>query len=85
MSERVQLTYDEAIAMLRVRGKPKSGRRVHTFKSAGPCIVGADWSWRDVKAHIREYGAELAGPAATQMKHGIASGGVFFETVVPGE
>jgi hypothetical protein len=47
------------------------GDRVHTFKQAGPVLVGCDWDREDLLAQAERGGAELAGEQATAMKHGV--------------
>jgi hypothetical protein len=67
--ERKRLTLEEAIALL----PPKD--RVHTFvqvvTTQGALLVGADWDRTDVIELIQTNGAELAGPAAAKMGHGL--------------
>ena len=62
---RTRLTFDEAVAML------PEGEKVHTFRQRALMLLGADWSRRAILAHIRRHGAELAGPMATGMGHGL--------------
>ena len=64
MSDRYILTADEAIACL------PEGDNVHTMIANG-IMIGADWTREAVIAHIREHGAQLGGPVATRMRHGI--------------
>lgn len=64
--EIVILTADEAIAML------PDGGTVHTFRQPAPgMLVGTDWDRDEVIAHIGFHGAELSGPTATGMGHGL--------------
>ena len=76
--ERQPLTFDEAVAML------ADGERVHTFRSAGFAMIGADWPREKLIEAIKQYGAELSGPSASQMRHGMAIiddvGALFVET-----
>ena len=76
--DRCPLTFDEALALL------PDADRIHTFRSAGLSMIGADWPLEILIATIRQYGAELAGPSATRMGHGIAiidnRGPLFVET-----
>lgn len=72
---RETVAIDDAIAMLHVRDGS-----VHTFKGGGFMLVGCDWPPERAVGHLREHGAELSGDTATAMKHGLYSGGVFFET-----
>jgi hypothetical protein len=49
------------------------GEMVHTFIQAGSGpLLGADWKRSELLALAAENGAELAGDAATAMKHGAA-------------
>jgi len=45
-------------------------------------LIGADWPLTEVRALFDLHGAELAGPGAFHMGHGIVvrAGGVFFAT-----
>lgn len=45
------------------------GETVHTLMSAGPVLIGADWS-RGGILEAAKNGAELSGAVATGMKHG---------------
>lgn len=78
---RVLLTFDEAVAML------PEGDTVHTFRQAGGMRLGADWPREDLLAHIAHHGAELAGPIAMRMGHGLLiydlAGLLFVETRRP--
>ena len=66
MSEdRIFLEYDESVKFL-----PK-GKHIHTFTNAGPALLGADWSRKDVIKLLKEHKVEVAGPAAQAMKHGL--------------
>lgn len=77
--DRVPLTYDQAVALL------PSGERIHTFRSTGMALIGADWPRDKLLQAIRDYGAELAGESATNMRHGMAVidhiGPLFIETI----
>lgn len=79
--ERVTLTFEEAEAML------ADGDLVHTMRSAGNLVIGADWPRADLLAAMREAPSiQLAGPAATQMGHGLAvqvDGWLFVKTREP--
>ena len=70
---------DQAVALL------PDAERIHTFRGAGPVMIGADWPRDKLLAHIREHGAELSGPGATGMGHGMVLiddiGLLFIETV----
>jgi hypothetical protein len=63
--ERVKLTRDEAAKLL------TPGESVHTFKQAGPVLIGADWRRNDLLKLADRYGAELSGEQATAMGHGV--------------
>ncbi len=77
--ERVPLSYDQAVAML------PEAERIHTFRGALPIMIGADWPRAALLDAIRTHGAELSGPGATGMGHGIVliddKGLLFIETV----
>ena len=65
-AERKTLTIEEADALM------ASGPEVHTFRQAGPALVGCDWKRSDLLALMKKYPPELSGPAATSAKHGLA-------------
>lgn len=65
MSDRVELTAEEAIAML------PDGETVHTFRGGGMLLLGADWDRAEILELIRNHLCELAGPGATAMGHGL--------------
>lgn len=77
--ERAPLTLDQAVAMLPDRD------HIHTFRSTGMALIGADWPREKLIDAIRDYGSELSGPASTRMGHGIVlmddKGPLFIETV----
>jgi hypothetical protein len=81
--ERVELTADEAIAML-----PR-GEDQHTFEQTGGCIVGFDWSRNKIIEMITQSEIRvLSGSAATNMNHGLAiirDGGWLFVKTKPQE
>jgi hypothetical protein len=62
---RVFISADQAIAML------PDGDEIHTFRSAGSCLIGADWPRAKLIAELRASKPELAGEQATAMKHGL--------------
>lgn len=68
MEDARRVDADEALAMLdMVDGC------VHTFRQMGPGLVGSDWRWGDVYLLVRDQGgADLAGPVAARMGHGLA-------------
>jgi len=77
-SERVYLTYEQAIAML------VDGDSIHAFRNTGNVLIGADWGRDDVLSVLRDGKPELAGVNATEFGHGIVAwdkyGPVFFQT-----
>jgi hypothetical protein len=78
--ERKFMDAEEAIALL------PDGDEVHTFRSASFGLIGADWERAALVEAIREAKvAEVTGPAAQGMKHGLAiqngSSPLFIETV----
>lgn len=64
--ERVKLSTEEALGLLDVREG-----RVHTFRDANGILVGADWDEPQVRDLVAKHGAELSGPAARAMNHGV--------------
>jgi hypothetical protein len=77
--ERVQLTYEQAEALL------PDGEQVHTFLDGGVALIGADWDRDQVLALLRDGHPELSGESATAMGHGLVAfrpdaGPVFIET-----
>jgi hypothetical protein len=67
MSAPVFVTLAEAEGML------PDGDEVHTFRQAGPAIIGANWSRSELLDAMRASPAiELAGKVATSMQHGLA-------------
>lgn len=77
--ERESVSYEQAIAMIGNR------ERIHTFRQpmAG-MMLGADWGRAELLRAIEKHGAELSGPLATKMKHGLLliddHGPLFIET-----
>ena len=61
----VYLTPEQAEAML------PEGDWIHTFRQAGPALIGADWIRSEIIDAFRKYKPELSGRTATAMKHGI--------------
>ncbi|MBP2643946.1 MAG: hypothetical protein H6Q67_1833 [Firmicutes bacterium] len=78
MGDRVVLSREEAISML------PEGDNIHTFRSKGFLLMGADWSRDKIIKSIDKYGCELSGEQATSMSHGIVLkddvGYLFIET-----
>ena len=76
--EKAPLTPEEAVAML------PDDEYVHTFRSGPGLLVGADIKRERLVELIHQHGAELAGPGATSMGHGLAltdgSGPLFIKT-----
>lgn len=67
MSGPVMVTFEQAVAML------ADGDEVHTFRNAGPMILGANWSRPELLKAMRASPAiELSGKVATSMRHGLA-------------
>ena len=60
-----KLTTEEALALL------AEGDSVHTFRQAGPALIGADHPRETLVDSIREYGCQLSGATATAMGHGM--------------
>lgn len=78
--EREPVTFEEAEQMI------GDGERIHTFRNpAAGVMLGCDWDRADILDHVKKYGAELSGPSATAMKHGLVlmddTGPLFIETV----
>lgn len=68
ITERVYLSYDEAVAML------PDGDEIHTFVNpTGGMMVGADWSRESVLELFKTGLPEIAGEMATSMGHGIVA------------
>lgn len=63
--EKEPLSFEQAVSML------PEGPRIHTFRCATFSLLGADWDRDMVLAEIKEHGAELAGPIAARMNHGL--------------
>lgn len=76
--DRKSLTLEQAETML------PDKRGIHTFRQAGPVLIGTDWPRADVLELFRSYTPELSGENATRMGHGIAvqdnRGWLFVET-----
>jgi len=48
------------------------GDTIHTFRQPAPgMLVGVDWDREEVIAHIGFHGAELSGPTAIDLGHGL--------------
>ena len=63
--KRVKLTPEEAINMI------SKDEYIHTFRQAGPTIIGCDWDRQDILDLFKKYTPELSGGQATAMKHGL--------------
>ncbi len=61
--ERVPVPLKEAVKRI---GRKK---RVHTFMSGGPALIGADHDRADLIASMRVHGVEESGPQASAMGH----------------
>lgn len=81
--ERTVVPFEEAEKML------PDGDRVHTFRQAGPMLIGADWDKEELLEHIKDFEILETGPAARGMNHGIAiidkNGPLFIATKREGE
>ena len=78
-SENERLTHDDLIRLL------PNKVRIHTFRNPlHGILVGADWDRAEILRACEKHGAELSGPEATAMDHGIVvtdeKGPVFIET-----
>lgn len=77
--ERVYLTTEEALGVM-----DWTGDRVHTFRAGGCAIIGCDWDRADVERWLASHEAELTGPMARGMGHGVggldAQGPLMFAT-----
>jgi hypothetical protein len=67
MSNRIHLTYDEAVALL------PEGDEIHTFVNPGGMLVGADWGRTKVLELLKTGAPELSGEMATNMGHGVVA------------
>jgi hypothetical protein len=76
--EKIDLTYEEAVAMLNPDG------RIHTFRSTPMALLGADADREDILQMLRDNGPQLSGPQAANMHHGLVvfddHGPLFIET-----
>ncbi len=63
------------------------GECVHTFKDAGPILIGAHWYLSDLLVMMEEHGVERSGDAATKANHGLVilhpKGPLFLATHTP--
>lgn len=68
MSEQVKISLKKAIEML------PEGEYVHTFRSNGPAIIGADWKRDEIVKLLEEKKDSIIEPGeqAQAMDHGIA-------------
>lgn len=77
-SDRVVLSPEDAEKML------PSGKEIHTFRQAGPAILGSDIKREKILEKFKTCNPELSGEQATKMKHGIVlkdeTGYLFVET-----
>ena len=78
MEEKCELTEEKAISMI------TENELVHTFRGSGPAIVGCSHERDLIIELIKKHGAELSGPMASAMNHGIVlkdeHGWLFIET-----
>jgi len=81
-NERRVLSKEEALAMLPFK------KHVHTFRQAGPILIGADWDRKAILDALDKFEFELTGEQAQSMGHGMAfcdtNGWVFVETIKAG-
>jgi hypothetical protein len=66
ISDRIELTPEQAISML------ADDDSIHTFRSAGPMLLGCDWDRDKLLQAIRENKCELGGEGCRGMNHGLA-------------
>ena len=78
MEEKSELTEEKAISMI------SENELIHTFRGNGPAIVGCSHEREWIIELIKKHGAELSGPMASAMNHGVAlkddHGWLFIET-----
>jgi len=67
--ERTYLTADEALGVMAWQDD-NGCEAVHTFRG-GFAIIGCDWPRRDVEEWLAKNEAQLTGPMARRMKHGV--------------
>ena len=65
MEERSELKKEQALSML------PEAEFIHTFRGSGPAIVGCSHEREHIIELINKHGAELSGPMASAMNHGI--------------
>ena len=77
---RVVLTPEQALSML------GDGDSIHTFRSAGPMLLGCDWDRDKLEEAIRGNRCEIGGDACKGMNHGlvVAVDGWLFVECKPG-
>lgn len=72
------LTLKQALAML------PDGDLIHTFRQAGPAVLGCDMPREDIVQALKDGKPELGGEACTEMGHGLIviddTGPLFIET-----
>lgn len=74
------ISFEQAVKML------PDKERIHTFRSAGPCLLGADHDRVGLIETMKRFQdkIELSGKVATEMSHGLAliddKGPLFIET-----
>lgn len=78
--EREPVSYERAVEMI------GDGELIHTIRnSAAGLLLGADWDRADLLKAIAKHGAELSGPSASAMNHGLLliddHGPLFIETL----
>lgn len=79
--KREKIPVDEAIKRL------PTGVRVHTFRSNGMGLIGADWSRSELITAMIQFGVEEAGDGASAMGHTLVliddHGPLFIEATRP--
>lgn len=78
MSTKVILSKTDAVSLL------PDKHRVHTFRQAGPILMGCDVDKSAILEDLEKHDAELSGPGAAAMHHGLVitddTGPLFIET-----
>lgn len=87
--EDYSISTDEAVERLVIQHDydPGGGQGptdcVHTFRDAGFGLIGAHMTVKEARVAFEKYGAQQAGPSATETGHGIVivdeTGPLFFE------
>ena len=64
--ERIKLDADQALSLI------ADGDDVHTFRSTGTALIGADWERSEIVEVLKIYSPEFGGDQCRAMNHGIA-------------